>query len=67
MTIAEMLDKYRQDRQMSELQWKQYCKRYASHRTDTVVWALGVLYGTLPPNIDKLIQIEMKKYLETAH
>lgn len=63
MSIKELLLEYKKLRNMTDLQWRQYCLRYATRNASTVEWALFTLFGTLPNDAEPLIRAEMQAFL----
>ena len=64
--IRDMLIRLKRDRNMTDIEWYKFCKRYASRDISTVVWLLTKLYGNLPKGIGKQIQEEMKLFCASA-
>ncbi len=66
MDAKELLFRLQNDMEMTEFEYKSFCRRYAERNISTVMWCLSLLYGKLPKGIDKMIRIEMcKSNIET--
>lgn len=60
--VRELLLTYKKDKKMSDMEWRKFCKRYATRNVSTVVWEMKVLYGELPKNISVKIQEQMQAF-----
>lgn len=60
--VRELLLTYKKDKKMSDMEWRKFCKRYATRNVSTVVWEMKVLYGELPKNISVQIQEQMQAF-----
>lgn len=61
MDAKELLFRLQNDMEMTEFEYKSFCRRYVERNISTVMWCLSLLYGKLPKGIDKTIRIEMCK------
>lgn len=62
MTARDILNRFRTDMEMTDIEYINFCKRYATRNISTVLWYLSKIYGKLPKEIDeKVIRIELSK------
>lgn len=55
MTARDILNRFRIDMEMTDIEYINFCKRYATRNISTVIWYLSKLYGKLPKGIDETI------------
>ena len=64
--ITATMKRFKEDTKMDSVQWKRFCKRYFGRNVSSIAYYLGCLYGTMPKNINSLIQEELGRILKNA-
>lgn len=61
MNAEILLERLRKDMEMTETEYINFCRRYATRNIATVMWYMSTTYGKLPKDIDKAVKSKMKK------
>lgn len=63
MNAEILLERLRKDMEMTETEYINFCRRYATRNIATVMWYMSMAYGKLPKGTDKAVKSEMKRYI----
>lgn len=61
MNAEILLERLRKDMEMTETEYANFCRRYATRNIATVIWYMSMTYGKLPKGAEKAVKSEMKR------